>query len=109
MRWRSALQCWRHSLSLMSDIATRQQNALWRWWHWRWLGSNVTMRWRSTIRCWWRGLLPTSDVATRRPNALQCWQNWRWPGSDAIANNNSNSDGDSKDDRNGDYGTNNPL
>ncbi len=58
---------------------------------------------------WWRGLLPTSDVATRRPNALQRWQNWRWPGSDAIANNNGNSDGDGEDDRNGDYGTNNPL
>ncbi len=53
--------------------------------------------------------MPTSDVATRRPNALQRWQNWRWPGSDAIANNNGNSDGDGKDNRNGDYGTNNPL
>jgi hypothetical protein len=53
--------------------------------------------------------LPTSDVATRQPNALQHWQNWRWPGSDAIANNTSNRDGDGEDDRNGDYGTNNPL
>ena len=72
-------------------------------------GSNVTMRWRSTIRCWWRGLLPTSDVATRRPNALQRWQNWRWPGRDAIANNNGNSDGNGEDNRNGNYGINNPL
>jgi hypothetical protein len=45
----------------------------------------------------------------RRPITLQRWQNWCWLGSETIANNNGNSDGESKDNRNGDYGTNNPL
>jgi hypothetical protein len=67
------------------------------------------MRWRSALQCWWQGLSPTSNVTKRQPNALQRWQNWHWPRSNTIANNNSNGDGDGKDGRNGDYGTNNPL
>ncbi len=52
-----------------------------------------------------RALADEQHIATRQPNALGCWQNWRWLVSYIIDNSNGNSDGNGKDNRNGNFGT----
>ncbi len=52
-----------------------------------------------------RALANEQHIVTRWPNALRHWQNWRWLVSNIIDNSNCNSDGNDKDNRNGNYGT----
>jgi hypothetical protein len=52
-----------------------------------------------------RALVDEQHINMRQPNALRHWQNWHWLVSNIIDNSNGNSDGNGKDNRNGDYGT----
>ncbi len=52
-----------------------------------------------------RALANEQHVNMRRPKAQRCWQNWRLLVSNIIDNSNGNSDGNGKNNRNGDYGT----